>query len=204
MTRNDLLAVGHRRTGFGQMKICTKMRYDRLVDFKGALPSALLLVVGAAVGFIPTYLIERRKERHALAVRWDTALYELCKDFSATVREFVHLVRRYGSSVDKEQHRARVDEHHAHLRGLAQQIRLLGSKDLQQAAREVEHHAWWVREVCEGREDKLAEYYENVPPETRLRAAMHQLYVATRAQLGVSKPEDVAPDEPIDPRRQTS
>jgi hypothetical protein len=30
---------------------------------------------------------------------------------------------------------------------------------------------------------------------------MHQLYVAARAQLGVSNPEEVASDEPIDPRR---
>ena len=91
-------------------------------------------------------------------MRWDSALYELCKDFAAAVREFVHLARRYNRSTDKEQHIARVDERHAQLRELAQQMRLLGSKDLQQAAREVEHHVWWVREVCEGREDALAEY----------------------------------------------
>jgi hypothetical protein len=61
------------------------------MDLKAAFTSILLLVVGAAIGLIPTYLIERRKEKHTLAIRWDTALYELCKDFSATVREFVHL-----------------------------------------------------------------------------------------------------------------
>jgi hypothetical protein len=162
--------------------------------------SVLLLAAGAAIGLVPTYLIERRKERHELAVRWDAALYELCKDFAATVREFVHLARRYDRTTDKEQHAARVDEQHAQLRELAQQMRLLGSKDLQQAAREVEHHVWWVREVCEGREDKLARYYAGRPPEIRLRAAMHQLYVAARAQLGVASSEDVASDEPIDPR----
>jgi hypothetical protein len=73
--------------------------------------------------------------------RWDTALYELCKDFSATVREFVHLGRRLGRGGDEEARAAELDVHHAHLRGLAQQIRLLDSQDLQQAAREVEHHA---------------------------------------------------------------
>jgi hypothetical protein len=170
------------------------------MDLKIAFTSVLLLAAGAAIGLVPTYLIERRKERHELAVRWDSALYELCNAFAAKVREFVHLARRYDRSTNKEQHIARVDESHAQLRELAQQMRLLGSKELQQAAREVEHHVWWVREVCEGREDALAEYYESRPPEIRLRTAIHQLYVAARAQLGIANPEDVAPDEPIDPR----
>lgn len=165
-----------------------------------AYTSLLLLAAGAAIGLVPTYLIERRKERHELAVRWDPALYEICKDLAATVREFVHLARRYDRSADKEQHAARVDERHARLRGLVQEIRLLGSKDLQQAAREIEHHVSWVRRVCEGDEDLMAEFYEGKPPEVRLRAAMHQLYVAARAQLGVANARDVASDDPIDPR----
>lgn len=171
------------------------------MDLKAAFTSILLLVAGAAVGLIPTYLMDRRREKHALAVRWDAALYELCKDFSATVREFVHLGRRLGRGGDEEARAAEVEAHHAHLRGLAQQMRLIGSQDLQQAAREVEHHVWWVRYVWEGREDEMAIYYGGVPPEARLRAAMHQLFVAARTQLGVSNPEEVASDEPIDPRR---
>jgi hypothetical protein len=177
------------------------MHYHRLMDLTTVFTSILLLVVGAAIGLIPTYQMERRREKHELAIRWDTALYELCKDFSATVREFVHLGRRLGRGGDEEARAAEMDAHHAHLRGLAQQVRLLGSQDLQQAAREIEHHAWWTRYVWEGREDELASYYAGVPPEARLRAAMHRLYVAARAQLGVSSPQEVASDEPIDPRR---
>ncbi len=52
----------------------------------------------------------------------DTALYELCKDFSATVREFIHLGRRLGRGGDEAARIAELDAHHAHLRGLAQQI----------------------------------------------------------------------------------
>lgn len=176
-------------------------RYHHLMDLKAVFASILLLVVGAAIGLIPTYLMERRTEKHALAIRWDTALYELCNDFSATVREFVHLGRRLGRGGDEEARTAELEAHHSHLRGLAQQIRLIGSQDLQQAAREVEHHASWVRYTWEGRQDELAGYYAGVPPEARLRAAMHQLYVAARTQLGVPNPEEVASDEPIDPRR---
>lgn len=178
-----------------------RKRYHRLMDLNAAFTSILLLVAGAAIGVIPTYLMERRREKHALAIRWDTALYKLCKDFSTTVREFVHLGRRLGRGGDEEARAAEVEAHHAHLRGLAQQVRLLGSQDLQQAAREVEHHVWWVRYVWDGREDELASYYVGVPPEARLRAAMHELYVAARVQLGVANPQEVASDEPIDPRR---
>jgi hypothetical protein len=124
-------------------------------------------------------------------------LYELCKDFSATVREFVHLGRRLGTG-DEEARAAEMDAYHAHLRGLAQQMRLIGSQELQQAARKVEHHVSWVRRVWEGREDEFASYYAGVPPEDRLRAEMHRLYVAARVQLGVPNPEEVASDEPIE------
>ena len=153
------------------------------------------------VGLVPTYLNERRKERHALRVRWDVSLYELCKDFAATVRQFVHLVRRYGRVQDPEQHRIRVDDQHARIRTLAQQIRILGSQELQQLAREVEHHVWWVREVSEGRADELAAYYQGREPEERLRHAMQKLLIAARTQLGVQNPEGVAPDDAIDPRK---
>ena len=171
------------------------------MDLKAAFTSILLLVAGAAVGLIPTYLMDRRREKHALAVRWDTALYELCKDFSATVREFVHLGRRLGRGGDEEARAAEVEAHHAHLRGLGPADAPHREPGPQQAAREVEHHVSWVRYVWEGREDEMAIYYGGVPPEARLQAAMHQLFVAARTQLGVSNPEEVASDEPIDPRR---
>jgi hypothetical protein len=162
--------------------------------------SAVLLVVGAAVGVIPTYVIERRKERHALAVRWDLPLYDLCRELTSVTRQFVHLVRRYNRTEDQAAHFKRVDDEHARLRGLVQQIRLLGSRELQQAAREVEHHAWWLREVHEGREDALVSYYGGVEPEVRLRDATLRLLTAARRQLGVKDAEDIAPDDPIDPR----
>jgi hypothetical protein len=35
------------------------------------------LAAGAGISLIPAYLMERRKERHELAIRWDAPLYEL-------------------------------------------------------------------------------------------------------------------------------
>lgn len=170
------------------------------MNISTVITSGLLLTIGAVVGLVPTYLIERRKERHALNVRWDLPLYEMCKNCASAVRQFVHLVRRYDRTRDGEQHYARVDEQHARIRTLVQQTRILGSLELQQAAREVEHHAWWVRKVYEGGEDELAAYYADVLPEDRLRESMLRLFIAARRQLGVKNPNDVASDEPIDPR----
>ncbi|MGY1499814.1 hypothetical protein ACW4TU_25090 [Streptomyces sp. QTS52] len=163
--------------------------------------SVLLVIVGAAVSLIPTYVMERRKERHALAVRWDAPLYDLCKECAASARQFVHLVRRIDRVTDRDKQRSKIDDEHARLRSVVQQLRILGTVELQQAAREVEHHAWWVRAVHEGRPDELCEHYGGRAVEERLRDAMRSLFVAARRQLGVQDPDTVVSDDPIDPRR---
>ncbi|MFG3252950.1 hypothetical protein [Streptomyces sp. NPDC048172] len=163
--------------------------------------SVLLVVVGAAVGLIPAYAMERRKERHALAVRWDASLYDLCKECAASVRQLVHLSHRLDRLADRDEQRRKVDDELARLRSVVQQLRILGTAELQQAAREVEHHAWWVRAVHEGRPDELIGHYGGRAVEDRLRDAMRRLFVATRRQLGVKDPDAVVSDDPIDPRR---
>ena len=162
------------------------------------------MVVGAAVGLLPAYVLERRKERHALAVRWDVALYELCKECAASTRQLVHLIRRYDRVEDRDEQRNKADYEHARLRAVVQQLRILGTAELQQAAREVEHHVWWVRAVHEGRPDELIDHYGGRAAEDRLRDAMRGLFVAARRQLGVVDPDTVVPDDPIDPRRPAS
>ncbi|MFD4502323.1 hypothetical protein [Streptomyces sp. NPDC058457] len=163
--------------------------------------SVLLVVVGAAVGVIPTYLMERRRERHALAVRWDAPLYDLCKECAASARQLVHLVRRLDRVADRNEQTDKIDSEHARLRSVVQQLRILGTAELQQAAREVEHHAWWVRAVHEGRPDELMDHYGGRAVEDRLRDSMRRLFVAARRQLGVKDPAIVVSDDPIDPRR---
>ncbi|MFJ8637339.1 hypothetical protein [Streptomyces sp. NPDC093568] len=163
--------------------------------------SVLLVIVGAAVGLIPAYLMERRKERHALAVRWDAPLYDLCTECAASARQFVHLARRLDRVADPVEQRNKIDSEHARLRSVVQQLRILGTAELQQAAREIEHHAWWVRAVHEGRPDELIDHYGGRAVEDRLRDAMRRLFAAARRQLGVKDPDTVVSDDPIDPRR---
>jgi len=166
----------------------------------GLVISLVLVVVGALVGFLPTFLNERRKELHSLRIRWDAPLYDLSKDFVATVRQHTHLVRRLDRGTDRPSAIARADEVHARLRSLAQQVRILGGAELQEAARLVEHHAWWVRHLHEVGTDDLLESYGNVDAETRLRHAVREFVVAVRRELGVRDPDTVSDDDPIDPR----
>jgi hypothetical protein len=170
------------------------------MDILPVITSASLIVVGAIVGAIPTLLNEKRKERHALRVRWDAPLYELCKEYVAVVRQFVHMVARIDRHGSDGEYVRQIDELHARLRSLSKQIFLLGDRAVQESAREIEHHAYWVRRTAEGGNDERLSHYHNVAARDRLDIEMTRFYQSARSQLGVSMPSDVAPDADISRR----
>jgi hypothetical protein len=168
------------------------------------LSTLVPLVVGALIGFIPTYLLELRRERNALRTRWDEPLLNLSKDFTDSARQLLHLSRRFHRSSDPEQQMDKIDDQHRRLRGLSDQIHLLGSKDVQAAAMLVRHHAYAVRAVlAEGRPDRRAKDYPGTTPESRFQEALLGFYVAVRVQLRVTAPREMSPYEvlPGDPWR---
>lgn len=157
--------------------------------------SIILLVVGAAIGFVPTFLNERAKRRHALETRWDEPLFELSKAFVSSARQLQHLSRRLGRALNKEAQLTRIDQEHLTLRSLAQQIRLIGNKDVQEAALKVQYEAYAVRAVGEGKEDKRRG--PNDPPANdRLIQALNQFYIAVRRQLNVHQPDEMSDPNP--------
>jgi hypothetical protein len=165
------------------------------------LTSIILLTVGAAIGLVPAFLTERDKRLHALKIRWDVPLYELCKEFTAAARQLLDLSRQYQGRTDKDEQSRRIDEQHAKIRTLTEQVYLIGSADLQTAARLVLHHAYAVRETGKGASDRRAKDYPGTKPEGRFRKALRDFYVAARMQLGVANPthmgsEDILPDDP--------
>jgi hypothetical protein len=171
------------------------------MSWNSILASAILLIIGAAIGLVPAYVNERSKRLHALMTRWDTPLYDFCKEFTAAARQLLHLSRRYQRSTDKEEQAKKIDEQHWKLRTLTEQIHLLGDGPLQKAAVLVQHHAYAVREVGEGHEDQRLQDWDNVPAEERFRNALEAFYIAARTALGVRNPTDVAPRQvlPGDP-----
>ncbi len=87
-----------------------------------------------------------------------------------------------------------MDDEHAKLRALAEQVRLLGTGELQTAVRMTVRHAYAVREVAEGRPDRRAADYPGQSPEERLQASLRATRRAARAQLRVADPDDIPRD----------
>jgi hypothetical protein len=156
------------------------------------------LLSGVLVGFIPNYLVERRKERHALRTRWDTSLYTLSIEFTSATQRFRRAVEQPRESSDALDHRKVVDEERRQMSSLLAQLRLVGNVRVQRAARMVIRHAYAVMKVEEGHEDPRGAEFDNLPPATRLNDALHEFIRASRVQLRVEDPEHIAADEPSD------
>jgi hypothetical protein len=164
------------------------------MTFPSFLMSVALLAAGAVIGFVPTYVNERRKERYTLRTRWDVPLFELSKDFVNASRQIVHLSRRLNRVADKSAQNQLIDEQHLKLRSLEQQLRILGNADVQAAAQEVVHHVYAVRATAEGKPDARADDGDPSPPVERARRAIRPFFVAVRTQLGVQNPGEMGPE----------
>ncbi|WP_433607635.1 hypothetical protein ACQP2P_33330 [Dactylosporangium sp. CA-139114] len=158
------------------------------------------VIVGALIGFLPTFINETVKERKSRATRWDASLYTVVSEFVDSARRLRHLSERYDRAVDPGADAQALDDEHQRLRGLMQKIRILGTGEVQESARLVIHHAYSVRLVGEGKEDphKDNPEYGGLKPRVRLARAQRDLFVAVRRQLGVKNAEDV----PYDPHEE--
>jgi hypothetical protein len=158
------------------------------------LGSVILLAAGAVIGFVPTHLNERAKRQHDLATRWDVPLYDLCKQFVAAARQVRHLARRPPYRMDDEARFMEITLELAKLRMLAQQLRLIGSRQLQEAARDVQEHAYVMGTKVIRRSGPEPAGHLMDDDEGRLRRALRGFYVAARVQLGVRDPESLSAD----------
>ncbi|WP_040829689.1 hypothetical protein [Nocardia jiangxiensis] len=157
-----------------------------------------LLIAGAAIGFIPTYLLEPSKQRHALRTRWDVPLFELCKQFTGTSRQLVHLATRVDETDDNAAQLSLIEEKHRELRALFEQLRLIGGKQLQESARLIIHHCYAVRAVAEGKPDPRATDYPGMTPTAPVADVTQAFYTAARNQLGVRDPDIILQDPSLD------
>jgi hypothetical protein len=156
----------------------------------------ITLAAGALLGVIPTYLLERSKQRATLLTRWDEALYHLCAEFAGTARQLMHVAGRLKEDLDRDSCLAQIDDLHRHLRALREQIRLIGSAEVQSYARLVQRHAYWMRVTAEGGTDAGASAYGGMPADRRVAAELYRFYAAARRQLRVPNPNELAPDDP--------
>lgn len=156
------------------------------------------LLSGVLVGLVPNYLMERRKERHALRTRWDMSLYTLSVEFTSATQRFRRAVEHLKEAPEALDHRKIVHEERQRMSLLLTQLRLVANVRVQRAARMVIRHSYAVMKVEEGHEDPRAAEFDNVPATTRLNDSLHEFIRASRVQLRVEDPEHIAADEPSD------
>ena len=157
----------------------------------GPETSILAVIVGAVIGFVPNYLMERRRERSQLRSRWDSALFDLCSEFASTARGLQELcLRRAGNSTDSLLPEE-ISQGHHRLRTLSERLRLLGDVDLQYTVRWIVRHAYAVRETSEGRPDPRQEEFPGQSPHQRLGETLQDFYIAARTQLQVINPGNI-------------
>lgn len=157
----------------------------------------ITLVLGAVLGFLPTYLIERAKQRAQLSTRWDAELYRLCAEFAGTTRQLMHATGRLrghpGNNLlpaeAQAAQRQLIDDLHMAMRALREQIRLVGCLDVQESARRIQAHAFSMRVVAEGGTD-VGEDNE-AAPDQRVLDELPRFYAAVRRQLRVPAAEQV-------------
>ncbi|WP_203909253.1 hypothetical protein [Rhizocola hellebori] len=112
------------------------------MNWPALLTTLATLAAGAAIGFAPTLLLERRKELRDLRTRWDTELHHLAVDFVSAAEMCRHLDRQYADAVDKPAHHARSDEERRRMWLVFVQLRFVGSERVQRVARMVVRHSW--------------------------------------------------------------
>lgn len=155
-------------------------------------------VVGAVIGFLAKVVVEILGRRHQVRTRWDAELLRLSIEFAQAGRYLLHHSERLDRAPDRAAQLARIDAEHATLRSLSEQLRLLGNARVQKTSRSVIHHAYAVRGIAEGKDDKHAARYSNRPPRDRYLDALDQFYIACRRQLKVRRPDDVERYDPVD------
>ncbi len=161
------------------------------MDVTSLIGPIVLLLVGAAVGFLPSFLLDWYRRKHELSTRWDVPLFSLCSSFAESSRTLMHLTQRRArvAAADLAAYDARIDDAHARMRAQSEQLRLVGSPSVQRCAALVVHHAYSVRLVGEGKPENHPEY--GAEPVQRLVDSLTDFYRAARAQLGVKDPDEI-------------
>ncbi len=157
-----------------------------------ALLSAIL---GAALGFASKYVVDAVRRRHELRTRWDAGLFQIAADFAREARELLNAAdarHREGSSPARDRELA---TSHDRMRTLSEQLRLLGTDEVQRTSRTVIHHAYSVRGVAEGKGDRYSALYRGSPRDRYLEG-LDEFYRAVRTQLRVDNPEAVERYDP--------
>jgi hypothetical protein len=154
-----------------------------VIAFFGALIGALLAGFAAA-------RVNRAKMSADVQARWDAALLERSSDMAEAARSLRHHAEHFKRSKNQDALLEQLGEAQEKLRVSAEQLRLVGSRRVQEAAREVLMHAYSVRMLeVDGRDPRKDDFVKK--PIDRLNDALQEFYRAVRVQLRAPDAEDV-------------
>lgn len=160
-----------------------------VVAAETSLASTILLVVlGAVVGVVPAVTVERLRSRDARQTRTTELTLERTTEFTRAARRLRARSEAYGSN-PSEANLGSILTAHEDLWVAFEGLVMVASVEVQEAAREVLHHAYSVRKEYEEGVDPRADTYPGTSPRGRLMASLRPYYVAVRRELGVLEPD---------------
>ncbi|MEH0841188.1 hypothetical protein V6U81_02185 [Micromonospora sp. CPCC 205711] len=154
------------------------------------------VVVGAGIGFLPTLMLEKFRASAALRTRWDITLHTACAKFAACTRRIVDISEEAAPDLDADQRRTlqqELDREHRTLQELMAEVRLLGNRATQEAARAVVRDAWALRTEALTGADPRKEEFGDFTPRSRTLDGLLAFYAAARRQLQVPEAADLIP-----------
>lgn len=164
------------------------MNYDTL------MATLVPVIAGAIIGFAPALLLQKRTQKHEITTRWDSMLLTASVDLLNAARRTEHLADQIERGLTEDDRLQRFDDLHQQVRVSVEQIRLLGTAEVQLAARNILRSVYSRRLVVRGGKDPYAEEYANMHPSDRLREHLLLFYKAVRQQLRVTDALDVPRD----------
>jgi hypothetical protein len=161
------------------------------MEWLGNVVSFVGGMVAATLAAFVALRTNRSKMAADILARWDAALLEMSTEFTDAARRLRHHSEGFQRSLDKEDRTEELDDAHEKLRALAEQLRLVGDRRVQIAARLVVYHAYAVRVQGEEGRDPRESRFPDKAPVDRLNDALQEFYRAARHQLRAPDPEDV-------------
>jgi hypothetical protein len=151
-----------------------------------------LVLLGAFVGYLPAAWAERQRRRYDEERRWQQGLFELCQQFTSSIRELQHHSRRLEHDPTATEPREAMETEHARIRAIGEQFRLVASPPLQRSARLLVRHAYAVRLVAQGEPDPRTSDYPGTLPSDRVSDELVHFHIEARKALHVRDAEAVA------------
>lgn len=152
------------------------------------------VVVGVVIGILPAVFLDRWRASAALRIRWDQTLHTVCAKFAACTRRIIDISEEAGPGLPTSRRRElerEIDIEHRTLQELMAEIRLLGNKATQAAARHVVRDSWALRTQALTGNDPRAADVGGIEPRIRTLNGLLAFYVAARNQLRVPEADDL-------------